>query len=156
MIVLNTSAPAGTSKIWTLNLAGPPTVTGDLLSYTTGNNRLDVHRVAPTSLPVEVRNWPELRKGMRGGVRVDAIDAAGTAQHFLHVLGANGAVTSVTRSDAPGQIGAVIKLVDGRTATARFSLQGSGGSLELRGADNAALVSGALPTTVSAPPLFAN
>ncbi len=149
-------APAGTSKTWTLNLAGPPTVNGDLLSYTTGNNRLDVHRVAPTGLPVEVRNWPELRKGMRGGVRVDAIDAAGTAQHFLHVLGANGAVASVTRSDAPGQIGALIKLADGRTATARFSLQGSGGSLELRGADNALMVSGALPTTVSPPPLFAN
>ena len=147
---------SATRRIWTLNLGGTPTIEGDTVRFIEGKNRLDVFRIAPAGLATTVRNWPELRKGMRGGVRVEVADANGTASMFLHVLSANGAVASATRADAPGQTGAQIKFADGRVATVRFSTQGSGGTLELRAADQAVLVGGALPTSVKAPPLFVN
>ena len=147
---------AATKRTWTLNLGGPPTVAGDMIGYADGKSRLDVQRLAPAGLTAEVRQWPELRKGMQGGVRVDVADSAGTSSVFLHVLSANGAVTSATRSDAPGQTGAQIKLADGRTATVRFSTQANGATLELRGADQSPQFSGPLPTGVTPPPLFAN
>ncbi len=147
---------AGVKRIWTLNLGGQPSIAGDTLSYTEGRNRLVVQRLSPTDLTTEVRAWPEMRKGMQGGVRVDVADANGTASVFLHVLSANGAVASATRSDAAGQTGAQIKLADGRVATARFSTQGSGGTLELRGTDQSLQFNGALPARVTPPPLFTN
>jgi hypothetical protein len=151
-----TAGSAAIRRTWTLNLGGPPTVAGDMIGYADGKSRLDVQRLAPAGLTPEVRSWPELRKGMQGGVRVDVADSSGTASVFLHVLSANGAVASATRSDAPGQTGAQIRLADGRTATVRFSTQGAGATLDLRGADQSPQFSGALPTGVTPPPLFAN
>jgi hypothetical protein len=87
-------------------------------------------------------------------VRVDVADAKGTASAFLHVLSANGAVVTATRTDAAGQIGATIRFGDGRTAVVHFSTQGSGGTFALRAADESVQTSGPLPTTVSVPPLF--
>lgn len=150
------AAAAGTRRIWTLNLGTTPDVAGDTISVADGRQRLEVRRLSPTGLSAEVRSWPDLRKGMQGGVRVDVADGTGTSSLFLHVFSVNGAVASATRSDAAGQIGAQIRLTDGRTASVRFSSHGAGGTLELRAADQSALFSGALPAGVTAPAPFAN
>ncbi|MDP3824339.1 MAG: hypothetical protein Q8R33_22955 [Burkholderiales bacterium] len=146
---------ASTRRIWTLNLGGPPTISGDSIRYTDGKGQLDVVRLSPAGLTPTVHNWSQLRTGMQGGVRVDVADTEGSTSAFLHVLSTNGAVLSATRADAAGQTGASIKLADGRTATVRFSTKGGGATLDLRGADQSAQVSGALPTTVTAPALLA-
>jgi hypothetical protein len=151
-----TATAAGTKRIWTLNLGGRPSIDGDVLRYAEGRSKLDVYRLAPVGLTPEVQDWKGKREGMNGGVRVDVIDAAGTASTFLHVLSANGAVTSAVSADAPGKTGALIKFADGRVATVRFATQGSGGELELRSADQAVQFNGALPTGVAPPPLFVN
>ncbi len=150
------ASQAGVKRIWTLNLSTPPTLSGDTLTLVDGSSRLDVHRLAPAGLKAEVRAWPEMRKGMRGGVRVDVGDANGTSSAFLHVLSVNGSVSTATRSDAPGQTGAQLKLADGRVVTARFSTQGGGGTLEIRDPSGAVVASGALPSSQQTLPLFAD
>ena len=156
-VVFDRAAAAAptTRRIWTLNLGGPPTIEADSIRYTDGKVQLDVVRLAPTGLTATVTGWQQARSGMQGGVRVDVADADGSASVFLHVLSADGAVVSATRADTPGQTGAAIRFADGRTATVRFSSKGSGATLDLRGTDQSAQVSGALPTTVTAPPMFA-
>ncbi|MBK9607658.1 MAG: hypothetical protein IPO58_14950 [Betaproteobacteria bacterium] len=148
-------ASPATRRIWTLNVASEPKVDGDVMRYVEGRNQLEVYRLAPAGLKAETRSWPEMRKGLRSGVRVDVADANGTASVFLHVLSAGGAVVTATRADVAGQTGAAIKFADGRTATVRFSNQGSGGTIELRAADHTLQSGGTLPTNVLAPPLFA-
>jgi len=147
---------AGIRRVWTLNLPGAPTVNGEALSYVDGRNRLDVQRLSPTGLTSEVRAWPDLKKEMRAGARVDVADTSTGPSAFLHVLSVNGAVIATSRSDGQDQTGAMIKFADGRVATVRFSTQGSGGWLELRGVDQNVQFTGALPTTVNPPPLFVN
>lgn len=151
---------AGTRRIWTLNLPGTPAVSGDHLAYTaSGGNKLDVYRLAPAGLSYQV-NTLVLPDGDTlldpAPRRVEVADTAGTQSTFLHVLGTNAAVTSVARSDAAGQTGVQIVLTDGRTVIARFANTSTGGTLEVRSSTGVAQVSGALPTTVVAPPLFKN
>jgi hypothetical protein len=150
------AASAGTRRIWTLNLGTTPEISGDTINVAEGRDRLEVRRLSPAGLDAEVRRWPDLRKGMQGGVRVDVADGNGNSSLFLHVFSLNGAVASAVRSDAPGQIGTQIQLADGRSATVRFSTQGSGGTLELRASDQSPLFTGKLPTNVTTTPLFAD
>lgn len=156
-------AASGTQRIWTMNMPDSATVTsnGDRLSVSAASgNALDVYRLAPTGLsyrvstpgfsPANSDSWLQQPK------RVEATDVNGTQSLFLHVMGTNGDVSSVTRSDASGQTGVQITLADGRRVTARFANDGTGGTLLIAQAGGATLFSGSLPTTVSAPPLFAN
>ena len=72
------------------------------------------------------------------------------------VLGSvTGRATGIRTRPVRTDMRAAIRLADGRTATVRFSNQGGGGTFELRAADQSLLTSGALPTRVLAPPLFA-
>lgn len=135
----------GASKVWTLNLPGTPTLSGNLISYVSGANRLDVHRVAPTSLT-----------SVLTGQRVEVTDGGAGQTLFLNVLGTNGSVTNAVASNGTGQTGTQITLSDGRTVTVRFSDSGTGGTLEMPAFNGASAYSGALPTTVAAPPLFRN
>jgi hypothetical protein len=136
---------AGASKIWTLNLPGAPTLNGNLISYVNGANQLDVRRIAPTSLT-----------SVLTGQRVEVTDSATGQTQFLNVLGTNGSVSNAVASNGTDQTGTQITLADGRTATVRFANSGTGGTLELPAFNGAAAYSGALPTTVVAPPLFRN
>jgi hypothetical protein len=136
---------ANTGKVWTLNLPGTPTLNGNLISYVNGANRLDVRRVAPTNLTSTL-----------SGRRVEVTDSAAGQTLFLNVLGTNGSVTNAVASNGTDQTGAQITLSDGRTATVSFSNSGTGGTLSLPAFNGAAAFSGALPTTVVAPPLFRN
>lgn len=150
---------SGTRRIWTLNLPGAPVVSGDRLTYTgASSNKLDVYRVAPTGLTYAVSKPVMLETSLANASakRVDVVDTAGTQSNFLHVMGTNSSVTSATRSDATGQTGVQIVLADGRTATIRFGNTTSGGTIDIRSAGGASVVTGALPTTVTAPPLFRN
>ncbi len=150
------SVGAGTRRVWTLNLPAAPTVNGENFSLVRGANRLDVMRLAPAGLTTTVTPWASLGAGVSSGSRVDVIDANGGSSVYLHVMGTDGSVTQAVRSDASGQTGAQITLSGGRTATVRFSTTGTGGTLEIRDAGGGVVTSGALPTTVQAPALFAN
>ena len=157
-VVLDRAQTSGTGvqKIWTLNLPVAPTVEGARISMVQGNNRLDVHRLAPEGLTPRVVSWPVEVPDVKSGYRVDVSDSATDASMFLNVLGVNGSVQEAVRSDAAGQIGTSIRLSDGRTVLVRFSTQGSGGLIEIRSPSGGVQVSGALPTTVQAPPLLVN
>lgn len=136
---------AGAGKVWTLNLPGTPTLNGNLISYANGANQIDVRRIAPTSLT-----------SVLTGQRVEVTDSAAGQSLFLNVLGTNGSVSNAVASNGTDQTGTQITLSDGRTATVRFSNSGTGGTLDLPAFNGAAAYSGALPTTVVAPPLFRN
>lgn len=154
---------AGTQRIWTMNMPGAATVTanGDRLSVSSSSgNALDVYRLAPTGLSYQVSSpglgpdngdtWLQQPK------RAEVTDTTGTQSLFLHVMGTNGDVSAVARSDASGQTGVQITLADGRRVTARFANDSTGGTLQIAQPGGAMLFSGNLPTTVSAPPLFVN
>jgi hypothetical protein len=136
---------AGAGKVWTLNLPGTPTLNGNLISYVNGANRLDVRRVAPTNLT-----------SVLTGQRVEVTDSTAGQTLFLNVMGTNGSVSNAVASNGTDQTGTQITLSDGRTATVRFANSGTGGTLDLPAFNGAAAYSGALPTTVVAPPLFRN
>jgi hypothetical protein len=136
---------SGASKVWTLNLPGTPTLSGNLISYVSGANRLDVRRVAPTSLT-----------SVLTGQRVEVTDSTTGQTLFLNVLGTDGSVTNAATSNGTGQTGTQITLSDGRTVTVRFFDGSTGGTLEMPAFNGAPAYSGALPTTVVAPPIFRN
>jgi hypothetical protein len=120
-------------------------LSGNLISYVNGANRLDVRRIAPANLT-----------SVLTGQRVEVTDSTTGQTLFLNVLGTNSSVTNAVASNGTGQTGTQITLSDGRTATVRFSDSGTGGTLELPAYNGAPAYSGALPTTVVAPPLFRN
>ena len=144
---------AGTRRVWSLNLPATPAVSGDTVSLVRGANRLDVMRLAPGGLTTQLVPWSG---SISAGVRMDVADNVGDTSLFLNVLGVDGSVVQVVRSDGPGQTGAQILMTGGVAATVRFNNAGSGGSLEIRNTAGALLSSGMLPTTVQPLPLFIN
>ncbi len=157
------TSTSGTRRIWSLNLPSTPTISADAISLAVGSNRLNIQRLAPNGASVQSTLWSAVSDQYRAtppvmATRVDVTDSAsGNSSLFLHVMGLDGAVTSSVRADAAGQTGATITLADGRVATVRFNNTTAGGTLEIRAsAGGAVLESGALPTTVQAPPLFVN
>ena len=152
---------AGTRRVWTLNLPGAPVINGDRLTFTGAkSNRLDVYRVAPGGLNYQVSTptlvEPSDTLSNANAKRVDVVDTAGLQSQFLHVMGTNGSVSSVVRSDASGQTGVVVQLADGRAVTVRFGNNTTGGTLDIRQGSGAVQFGGALPASVTAPPLFRN
>ena len=151
---------SGITRVWTLNVQGTPTVSGDHLTATSGGNQLDVVRLAPTGLTSQVVAWPSLNTASDteyfSGSRIDVADTSGTSSVFLNVLGADHAFTNAVRSDVSGQTGAQITLADGSTATVRFSTAGTGGTLQINNQSGTATFSGSLPTSVQTPPRLAN
>ena len=99
-------AGSGIARVWTLNVQGTPTVSGDHLTATSGSNQLDVVRLAPAGLTSQVIAWPSLNTSSDteyfSGSRVDVTDTNGASSVFLHVLGADHAFTSAVRSDIVG------------------------------------------------------
>jgi hypothetical protein len=163
-----TASSAKVQRVWSVHLSTPPAeVAGDRLTYVgERGNRMDVFRVAPTGLRYnvapqrfastfqDVAQYPNPR-------RVDATDTSGgNSSLFLHVIAttAAGGASSVravaAASPATGQTGVRIELADGRVATLRFANAQPGGNLEITSASGTVLSSGALPNTVTAPPLF--
>jgi hypothetical protein len=88
------------------------------------------------------------------GKRIEVADSAGNQSLFLHVLTADNAVASAVRNDAAGQTGVLVTLQDGRTALVRFAHSSPSGTLDLRFANGEVQYNAALPSTVTAPPLF--
>ncbi|MFN0185169.1 MAG: hypothetical protein ACKVQR_15255 [Aquabacterium sp.] len=158
LVVLDRAQTSGTGvrRVFTLNLPAAPTISGAQLSVASGGNQLDVHRLAPTGLTWQAQAWPTLDADMNAGYRVDAGDTAGDSTVFLHVLGADRAVNTATRSDGSGTTGVQVSLANGGTALVRFSTSGSGGTLDLRDGTGTVLFNGALPTTVQTLPRLAN
>lgn len=146
----------GVRRVWTLNLPQNPTVNGDKLTMTNAGHQLDVVRLAPAGLTSKVLYWPNVDDDMNAGRRVDVIDSGGDRSEFLHVLGADNAFSAAVRSDADGKTGAKITLANGDQATVRFSIDGTGGSLQIRDAGGAVKLKTALPKTVQTLPRLAD
>lgn len=144
-----------TRKTWTLNLPGEPRVEGRTIKYANGKNRLDVHLLSPATSELVVHDWPEIRKSVRSGTRVDVSDY-GKTTHFLHVLSLDGAVETTEVLNAAGVIGARIKLRDGATINVGFSINGRGGNLHVSTADRRVLADRPFPSTVEPASLFVN
>jgi hypothetical protein len=165
-VVLDRSAAApGAKRIWTLNLpplaapATPPTVVGDHLRFGDAAKRLDIDRLAPQGIVSEVIPWRSLGGAIQGGWRIDATDKNASGGPFLHVIGTAGSVASAARVDAPGQIGARVRLADGREAVVRFGLDVPSTSLTLIGngleGDKSIMFDANLPNTVQVLGLYA-
>jgi hypothetical protein len=162
-VVLDRSAAApGARRIWTLNLppsTTPPVAVGDHLRFGDAGKRLDIDRLAPQGIVSEVIPWRTLGGAIQGGWRIDAADKNASGGPFLHVIGTGGSVASAARVDAPGQIGARVRLADGREAVVRFGLDVPGASLSLIGngleGDKTVMFDANLPNTVQVPALYA-
>jgi hypothetical protein len=163
------ASPSGIKRVWTMNLpdgtTAKTTISGDQLSYVGASARMDVYRVAPTGLAYTA-NTPVLSTGgdflfNTATKRVDVVSNTGTQTNFLHVIStspstAASSITSVAASNAAGQTGVLIRLTDGRTVTVRFNNSTTGGTLDIADAQGTLVVTGALPTTVTAPVLLRN
>jgi hypothetical protein len=158
---------SGVKRVWSVNVdaVNTPTINGDQLTFIgANNNRMDIYRAAPTGLSYAVNATQSASMNdlnITTGRRIDVVDSTGLSSTFLHVIGTSSssgssAVSSVVRNDATGQTGVTVNLADGRVAIVRFSTTGTGGTLELRNAAGTVLTSGALPTTVTVPPIFKN
>jgi hypothetical protein len=162
-VVLDRGAAApGARRIWTLNLppsATPPAVVGDHLRFGDAAQRVDIDRLAPQGIVSEVIPWRSLGGAVPGGWRIDAADKNASGGPFLHVIGTAGSVASAARVDAPGQIGARLRLADGREAVVRFGLDVPGASLTLTGngleGDKTVMFDANLSNTVQPPALYA-
>ena len=165
-----TSSP-GTRRIFTMNFPEPPTVNGAVTSLVLGANRLDMRRIVPASASTTVTLWRNVSSNFVyppppppapppppiEAARMDVVDTGSDASvEFLHVVGLGGSVTGAVASNGTGQTGTTITLADGRTATVRFNQNSPGGTIEIRSSGGAVLESGPLPTTVQAPPVYAN
>ena len=125
---------------------------GTTIRYGAGQEQTRSLPLGACRREISVSSWPTLRPSVRSGVRVDVADSSGKSSTFLHVLSADGAVTSVARADKAGDVGVDIAFADGRTATVRFSTAGSGGHLERRDAEKQAVIRAPCRGDQAAPP----
>ena len=155
--------------VWSLNIENGNglTISGDRLTYVgSKSNRMDVYRVAPSSLSYvkTAYEWSSDRDTGQfpNATRVDVTDTStGTSSYFLHVIGTgtsatSNPVSSVASSPATGQTGVQVNLADGRVAIIRFNNTSSGGTIQINDASGNTVVSGSLATTVTKPPIFRN
>jgi Repeat of unknown function (DUF5648) len=158
--------------IWTLNLPETPAVTGTTMELNSAGHRLKVMRLLPASATTTTQRWvdadppgqdyyrhnygysPDTTADDSHATRVDVTAPQGTTSSFLHVMGAEGAVSSATLETDVGQVGARLVLSDGRTASVRFNTTGTGGRITIWNAGGSVIEDGALPTTVQVLPLL--
>lgn len=119
-----TSAP-GTTQKWLLASPSQPALSGATATIS-GAHTLRVQRLAPASASASVTNLANV-SGYRGGYRLEESVAGGDVR-FLHVLSADGAVTSAV---AQGASAVTLQLANGKTATVAFNLDQVGGTLVL-------------------------
>ncbi|MEP9358152.1 hypothetical protein [Sphingomonas sp. KR3-1] len=155
------TSDANARRIFTMNFPKAPTIAGNLMSLVIGANRFDMWRILPTAGTPATTLWRTVNStdftATNTAVRVDLVETgAGGSSQFLHVAGLDGAVSQAVASNAAGQTGTAITLSDGRVVTLRFNQAGRGGTIEIKSAGGAVLESGALPSSVQAPPIYAN
>jgi hypothetical protein len=148
-------------RIFTMNYPVAPSVLGSKTSVVNGDSRLDMTRIIPgegAATPTSIF-WnsvsSEYAKGSTASRQDLAVTGADTSE-FLHVFGINGAVSAAVAASATGQSGVMVTLADGRVAIVRFNQASRGGTLQIKASSGATLVSINLPTTVTAPPIYAN
>ncbi len=135
------------SRVFNLQMATAPTISGNKLTYNSGSQRADVWRLSPTSL-----SWTTA--ALFTGVRAQATDNNGTDTLFLHVIGLNNQVTSAVSDNTATETGARITFSDGTVATIHFSNTGHGGTMQLVNGSGTTLYNSGLPTTFTTPPLY--
>jgi hypothetical protein len=126
------AASSGVSAIWTVNSPVAPSQNGSRATISNGGHTLQIDRVTPSNASAQVVSWPSVDSDYAGGFRLDETEPGGT-QVILHVLSADGAVSSVVADDTTGHHGVAITLADGRTATLHFSDTGVDGDLLIHG-----------------------
>ena len=136
----------GTQQVWMLSSPKQPTVSSTRSTFAGTSHTLRVERVIPAAASTQVVNLAASDSEFTGGFRLEET-VAGGANQFLHVMWLDGAVGTVSRSDAGGRIGVTVTMANGKTATVRFGATGVDGTLEITGAGVQALTPGvsALP-----------
>jgi hypothetical protein len=124
------TSAAGTSQVWQLSSPAQPSMAGAVATFP-GTHALSVRTMLPEAAARSVHRWADDDE-FQGGYRYE-VSVAGGANHFLHVLWIDGAVTVVTPSDGAGTRGVDIALPDGRVATVRFGTDGVDGALAIAG-----------------------
>jgi uncharacterized repeat protein (TIGR02543 family) len=157
-------------RVWTFNVGDSTktTINGNQLTYVgPTSNRVDLYRVAPAGLSYQLVSYPWASWNQDAyfpnAQRVDVLDTGSSAtSYFLHVIGtstsstASGISSVVTPTAISGMTGVTVNMTDGKVATLYFSNTGTGGTIEIKSAAGAVISTGALPTTVTVPPLFKN
>jgi hypothetical protein len=121
-----------TTQTWQLAAPVAPAISGATATITNAGHTLRVTRIAPTSATVSVYDF-RADPDMKGGYRLD-VRLPGGDQRYLHVLAADGAVTSASAS---GPTGVTLSLAGGGTATVNFSRDTVGATLTLGGVTTA-------------------
>lgn len=119
---------ADTTQTWQLAAPVAPVISGATATITNAGHSLKVTRIAPASAATSVYDYrtdPDLKGGFRLDERLPGGD-----QRYLHVLAADGAVSSMTAS---GATGVTLNLAGGGTATVSFVRDTVGGTLTLNG-----------------------
>lgn len=142
---------AGISRIFGMNGYVNPSIAGGVTTFVNGAGTLALHRLAPTGITTTAG---AVGGGFPGVFRADADHNVGTSTVFLHVAVMDGGVSSITRIDEGGIIGADIQFADGTQAFVRFSIAGRGGNIIIENASNTQIVNETFATTVETLPLL--
>lgn len=137
-------AGSGATHVWQLNSPALPNPSGSTASI----GGLMLHAQKPSGATFSVVNLPDEDADFQGGYRLERTASASGAIYFLNVLSVDSAVSSVADASQGSDDGVTISLAGGG-ATVRFHQDSPGGTLTFGSFD------GALPSGVTAPPLFA-
>ncbi len=140
-------------KVWQLNTPVSPSVGPAGATIQGSKSKLELFVISPSGAAPTSQAWPGLDSDMNGGYRLDLAQDGANTSYFLTVLSLDGAVSSVSASNAAGEQGASLVLADGRTALVRFAESGTGGTLHFESGGQA-LFDGALPQAVEALPVL--
>lgn len=140
---------SGTTPSWQLSAPVQPTISGARATIRGAKHALQVDRVSPANSAFSASAWPSSR--FNAGFRLLASNTAGTG-HYLNVLSADDAVTSVVANNDGTRFGATVALKDGRIVVARFHPSNVDATLEISGGTNP--VSVTLGTGVDSLPAF--
>jgi hypothetical protein len=138
-------AGSGATHVWQLNSPILPNPSGTTASI----GGLMLHAQKPSGATFSVVNLPDEDADFQGGYRLERTASGSGPVYFLNVLSVDSAVSSVADASQGSDDGVTISLAGGGSATVRFHQGSPGGSLAFGSFD------GALPSGVTAPPLFA-
>lgn len=143
---------AGSSlKNFQLPTENLPTVNGRVVTVSNGGSTLKVHALAPANSALGITPLPSVDADFRSGYRIDSSVTNSTLTQFLNVLSIDNSVTSATTGANANTV--VMSMEDGRQISIAFDPTAIGGTIEMRDAYGAVIVSEALPSGIAAPGL---
>jgi hypothetical protein len=122
------TTPSGTTQTWQLATPTQPSISGNTATISNAGHTLHLTRIAPSSGSMSTYDY-RADSDFTGGFRLDEQQPGGD-NRYLHVLGVDGAATSVTAS---GATGVTVNMAGGHTATVVFNRDSVGGMLTIDG-----------------------